>query len=157
MRKDRQSAVGARYSVAGKQLDQISDSLQMLLERKRQALRVSEFLARLANDPGLSDQEISSGRISITEWIHLTKYPLKKEMVYNYDKKRFEAENDKSTINFSLLLTLLLQKQGLNCTSEELMEHVLQGGSVDEFLQKNKRPITIGRSGRFFCKKIQKK
>lgn len=137
MRKDRQSVVRAsNYTIANKQLDQISDSLQMLLKRKRKALRVTEFLERLANDPGLSKQEFPSGRKSITEWIHITKYPLKKEMIYNYDKNRFESVSDKSTIDFSLLLTLLMQKQGIDCTSEELMDHVLKGGSIDEFLQK---------------------
>lgn len=135
MRRDRQNVVRAsEYAVAGKQLDQISDDLQKLLKRKRNALKVNEFLKRLASDPGL-DQGSSSDQRSLTEWIHLTRYPLKKEMIYNYDKKRFETTGEKSTINFSLLLTLLLQKQGIDCTSEELMEHVLRGGSIEEFLR----------------------
>lgn len=137
MKKDRQNLVEVSgYTIAGRQLDQISDSLQTILKRKQNALRVGEFLKRLAHDPGLDDKEPPSNRRSLTEWLHTTKYPIKKEMVYNYDKKRFESTNEKSTIDFSLMLTLLLQKQGMNCTSEDLVEHVLEGGSIDDFLAK---------------------
>ena len=115
---------------------ELSDSLQALLLRKQKALRVNEFLKRLAQDESLAEAGGEQDRPTMAEWLHRAEYPIKKEMVYDYTKRRYVSTHTKPTVNLAELVTLLLQKEGSRCTAEDLISHVLEGGSVDEFSKK---------------------
>ncbi|MFS0725631.1 hypothetical protein [Paenibacillus sp. 1P07SE] len=110
---------------------ELSDSLQALLLRKQKALRVNEFLKRLAQDESLAGS--GDDRPSMAEWLHMAEYPVKQEMVYDYAKRKYVSTHKRPKVNLAELVTLLLQKQGCSGTAEDLIEHVLAGGSVDEF------------------------
>jgi hypothetical protein len=122
------------YNIATEQIDQISDSFQVMMRRKQRTLKVREFLKRLAADPSLDNSQQLSTTRSIAEWLHKTEYPIKQEMVFDYSKKCFVPSENKPFIDLAELLTRLLHKQGMNCTFEDMMDHVMAGGSVDEFI-----------------------
>lgn len=112
---------------------ELSDSLQALLLRKQKALRVNEFLRRLAQDESLAKSANDQERPTMSEWLHRAEYPIKKEMVYDYTRRTYVSTNKKPNVNLAELVTLLLQKEGRNCTADDLINHVLEGGSLDEF------------------------
>ncbi|XEC96223.1 hypothetical protein AB6A23_06665 [Paenibacillus tarimensis] len=122
------------FKVASDQLDQISDVLQSELKRKQRALKVKEFLKCLAADPEFADLQPNPNSRSLSEWLYIAEYPIKQEMIYSYEKRRFESSNRRPVIDLAELLTMLLKKQGVNYTFEDLMDHVLAGGALADFL-----------------------
>ncbi|MNI56639.1 hypothetical protein D3C73_1116540 [compost metagenome] len=60
---------------------------------------------------------------------------MKQEFQYDYERQRFVPLEQKPVIDVALLLTLLFQEKGLNCTSDDLVKHVLSGGSIEQFIQ----------------------
>ncbi|RXZ83384.1 hypothetical protein EBB07_06105 [Paenibacillaceae bacterium] len=135
MNVDRKFMKMRTYSIANEQLDQISDSLQNLLRQKRQALRVREFMTCLAQDPALDYEKSSCGKRSITELLQLAEYPIKQELVYDYSKKRFVGSNQKPHVDMAELFSMLLRRLGVNATFEDFMDHMLNGGSINGFIQ----------------------
>ncbi|GBF76336.1 hypothetical protein PA598K_04798 [Paenibacillus sp. 598K] len=113
---------------------ELSDSLQALLLRKQRALRVNEFLKRLAQDESLVGD--AQERPSMAEWLHEAEYPIKQEMVYDYGSRKFIPTHNKPVINLAELVTLILEKQGSRYTAEDLIDHVLAGGTIDQFSKK---------------------
>ncbi|WP_028562424.1 hypothetical protein [Paenibacillus pinihumi] len=122
------------YHIATEQIDQISDSFQVMMRRKQRSLKVKEFLKRLAADPSLDNSGALSTTRSIAEWLHKTEYPIRQEMIFDYSKKRFVPSENKPLIDLADLMSRLLQKQGMDCTFEDMMDFVLSGGSIDEFM-----------------------
>lgn len=103
-------------------------------ERERKRKILIEFLSRLAADPSLKKEEPDSSH-TLTEMLYMTKYPIKKELQYDYSSNKFTSTEDKLVIDIALLLNLLFKEKGLNCTSDDLMRHVLEGVGFEQFLQ----------------------
>ncbi|CAM4280853.1 hypothetical protein [Paenibacillus tarimensis] len=101
---------------------------------------VNEFLQRLADDPAISsDGDRTAKTFTIAELLYETQYPLRKEYVYSYDQREYAPAPEKPVIDLALLLNLLFKEQGLSCTFEDLMKHVLDGGKLDDFLKEQQR------------------
>ncbi|MBJ6359780.1 hypothetical protein ACFOQM_00355 [Paenibacillus sp. GCM10012307] len=122
------------YNIATEQIDQISDSFQVMMRRKQRTLKVKEFLKRLSTDPSLDRNEAPTATNSISEWLNKTEYPIRQEMVFDYSKKRFVPSENKPRIDLADLMTRLLHKQGIECTFEDMMNFVLGGGTIEEFM-----------------------
>ncbi|WP_054939104.1 hypothetical protein [Paenibacillus ihuae] len=94
----------------------------------------NRFMSRLAEDPVLRSNTTGS-RYTLEEILQEARYPLKQEFRYDYGQQKHVPVEASHVIDVALLLTLLFQEKGLNCTSEDLMNHVLNGGSVEQFMQ----------------------
>lgn len=116
------------------QMEETSENLHAVIAKEQRKLRLKQFLKFLAEDETITG-ESESGQ-TLAELLFYTEYPLRKEFVYDYNKNRYVPSNKKPHIDLAELLTLLLKKSGLKAESEDLMDHVLQGGSVEEFIQK---------------------
>ena len=104
----------------------------MVNKNKREEF--SRFMERLAEDPVLLNQTTGS-RLSLAEILNEAKYPVKQEFQYDYGLEQFVPVEQKPSIDVAKLLNLLFQEKGLNCTSDDLMRHVLNGGSVEQFIE----------------------
>ncbi|MGF7046860.1 hypothetical protein J2T13_001362 [Paenibacillus sp. DS2015] len=90
-------------------------------EQKR--VRLKQFLKILSEDPYLLNQDGLEKLRSLSEIVILTGYKSRDGLV-----------------NMAELVSLLLKKMGIEAGSEDLMECVMEGGSVDNFMtQRNKR------------------
>ncbi len=107
---------------------------ERLVIQDNQREKFSQFMERLAKDPVLKNNRAGS-RYSLAEIMHEARYPLNQEFQYDHGCQEFIPVIQKPMIDVALLLTLLLQEKGLNCTSDDLMNHVLNGGSVEQFIQ----------------------
>lgn len=86
--------------------------------REDQRERWGQFIGHLADDPVLKSNR-SLSRYTLTEILQEARYPIEQIPV----------------IDIALLLTLLFQEKGLNCTSDDLVRHVLNGGSIEQFIE----------------------
>ncbi|MBD2846948.1 hypothetical protein IDH44_17255 [Paenibacillus sp. IB182496] len=113
-----------------------SDSLRFQQHRKRRACLIRTFLDRLSADPALRPSDAPSQGRSLAEWLELAKYPVPPVLRINHDARRYKVTPShlESGIDVSVLLTLLLRQQRINRTADDLMRHVLEGGSVASFL-----------------------
>jgi len=87
------------------------------LEQKQ--LRLKQFLKMLSEDPSLLHQDgaMQSQSRSLSELLLISGYPSRNE-----------------SIDMAELVSLLLKRLGMEAGSEEMMEHVMNGGTVDEFI-----------------------
>lgn len=85
------------------------------MEQKQ--LRLKQFLKKLSEDPSLSNQERQEDSRSLAEILMLTGYTPRNEPV-----------------DMAELVSLLLKKVGHEACSKGMMEHVMNGGTVDEFM-----------------------
>jgi len=89
------------------------------VEQKR--IRLKRFLNILSEDPSLLNKvELEESR-SLTDLLMLTGYTPRNEHV-----------------DLAELVSLLLKKMGHHACSEDMMEHVMNGGTVDEFMNLSK-------------------
>lgn len=102
--------------------------------RENQREKFNQFMGRLAEDPVLRNAATAS-RLSLAEILNEAKYPVNQEFQKDYGLQQFVPMEPKPAIDAALLLTLLFQEKGLNCTSDDLVRHVLDGGSVEQFMQ----------------------
>ncbi|MCU6707962.1 hypothetical protein M6D81_04480 [Paenibacillus sp. J5C_2022] len=87
------------------------------LEQKQ--IRLKQFLQRISEDESLCQKKsiIDESR-SMTELLLMSGYGPWNE-----------------SIDLARLITLLLEKRGMKGCSEAMMEHILNGGTIDGFLQ----------------------
>lgn len=89
------------------------------VEQKR--VRLKQFLKILSKDPSLLNQEKQEDSRSLAEILMFTGYTPRNEHV-----------------DMAELVSLLLKKVGHEACSEDMMEHVMNGGTVDEFMNISK-------------------
>lgn len=89
------------------------------VEQKR--VRLKQFLEILSEDPSLKNQERQEDSRSLAELLMVTGYTVRNEPV-----------------DMAELISLLLKKVGHEACSEDMMEHVMNGGTVDEFMNISK-------------------
>ncbi|WP_029192465.1 hypothetical protein [Paenibacillus harenae] len=89
------------------------------VEQKR--VRLKQFLKILSEDPSLLNQERQAGSRSLAELLMFTGYTPRNEPV-----------------DMAELVSLLLKKVGHEACSEDIMQHVMNGGTVDEFMNSSK-------------------
>lgn len=85
------------------------------VEQKR--VRLKQFLKILSEDPSLMNQERQEDSRSLAELLMVTGYTPRNKPV-----------------DMAELVSLLLKKVGHEACSEDMMEHVMNGGTVDEFM-----------------------
>ncbi|KRE44896.1 hypothetical protein [Paenibacillus sp. Soil522] len=89
------------------------------VEQKR--IRLKRFLNILSEDPSLLNQAEQVESRSLADLLMLTGYTPQNEHV-----------------DMAELVSLLLKKIGHHACSEDMMEHVMNGGTVDEFMNISK-------------------
>lgn len=89
------------------------------VEQKR--IRLKQFLNILSEDPSLLNQEKLEESRPLGDLLMLTGYTPRNEHV-----------------DMAELVSLLLKKVGHHACSEDMMEHVMNGGTVDEFMNISK-------------------
>ncbi|TJY43461.1 hypothetical protein E5161_06150 [Cohnella pontilimi] len=85
------------------------------LEQKQ--ARLKQFLYRLSEDPSLSK---SAG---LTDW-----RPLSELLLITGYQSRNES------VDMAELVSLMLKKKGLEEGSEDMMDYIVKGGTVDDFM-----------------------
>ncbi|MDQ8737006.1 hypothetical protein [Paenibacillus sp. LHD-38] len=88
---------------------------------KQKRVRLKQFLKILSEDPSLMNQERQEDSRSLAELLMVTGYTPRNEPV-----------------DMAELVSLLLKKVGHEACSEDMMEHVMNGGTVDEFMNISK-------------------
>lgn len=93
---------------------------------EQRQVRLKQFLKILSEDPSLSHQ-VEQGKLrSLSELLMVSGY-------WPCDKP----------INMSNVVSLSLKKLGLEAGSEELIEYVINGGTVENFIETEKQgPFT---------------
>lgn len=91
-------------------------------DSNQKKIKLKRFLAKLSEDPALLNQDDVVESRSLSEYLILTGYRPKD-----------------GPINMAELVSLLLQKMGLEADSEDLIESVMKGGSVDHFMNTRKQ------------------
>lgn len=89
------------------------------VEQKR--VRLKRFLNILSEDPSILNKEELEESRSLADLLMLTGYTPRNEH-----------------IDMAELVSLLLKKMGHHACSEDMMEHVMNGGTVDEFMNISK-------------------
>lgn len=88
------------------------------MNQEQKRLRLKQFLKRLSEDPSLADQNMPKHWGSLAELLVLTGYNPRNE-----------------PINMAELISLLLKRNEIEAGSEDMMQHVLNGGTVDDFMK----------------------
>jgi hypothetical protein len=124
----------SRFSEANENRTKVATDRRKKPGAKQRNAKINDFLRHLAQDPALSNPPVPGYARQLFEWLRITEYPIKQELVYDYHVRRFVPSSNKPTIDLAELMNMLLRKRGLDCTFEDLVDHVLSGGSIDEFL-----------------------
>ncbi|WP_438349484.1 hypothetical protein ACP8HI_02010 [Paenibacillus sp. FA6] len=85
--------------------------------RNQKKIKLKRFLEKLSEDPTLLNQDNVVESRSLSEYLILTGYRPKD-----------------GPIDMAELVSLLLKRIGLQADSEDLMESVMKGGSIDHFM-----------------------
>ncbi|MGO4540706.1 hypothetical protein [Paenibacillus sp. 2TAB19] len=88
------------------------------LNQEQKRLRLKQFLKRLSDDPSIANQNMTRYGGSLAELLVLTGYNPKDEL-----------------IDMAELVSLLLKKNEIEAGSEDMMQHVINGGTVDDFMK----------------------
>jgi hypothetical protein len=95
--------------------------------REQKQARLRQFLKILSEDPSLINRD--GGRLedswSLSELLMFTGYSPRNEPV-----------------DVAELVSLLLKKLGLECGSEDMMDYVMNGGTVDDFMSVGRQEST---------------
>lgn len=89
------------------------------IEQKR--VRLKRFLKILSEDPSLLNKEELEETKSLTDLLMLSGYTPRN-----------------AHVDMAELVSLLLKKMGHKSCSDDMMEHVMNGGTVDEFMNISK-------------------
>ncbi|CDN43825.1 MULTISPECIES: hypothetical protein [unclassified Paenibacillus] len=130
----RKLSLVTEYEGLNEQIQRTRESLQAFMEMEQKKLKLRQFLQVLAEDESLGSANQAD---SLAELLYVTEYPLRREFVFDYKKNRYVPGSQKPRIDLAELLTLLLDKKGIDKSFEDLMEHILRGGSLDDFLEGN--------------------
>jgi hypothetical protein len=93
------------------------------LEQKQ--VRLKQFLKILSEDPSLLNQDELEESRSLSELLMFTGYLPRNEAV-----------------DMAELVSLLLKKIGLEAGSEDMMEYIMNGGTVDDFMNTGRQEAT---------------
>jgi phage I-like protein len=93
---------------------------------EQKKIRLKKFLQKLSEDPSLSNQDELVELRSLTDILILTGYHPKAE-----------------TVDMAELLSQLLRKSGIEANSEDMMESVMQGRSIDNFMKTGKKDAEL--------------
>ncbi|MDQ0116101.1 hypothetical protein [Paenibacillus harenae] len=88
------------------------------LNQEQKQLRLKQFLKRLSEDPSMANQNMARYWGSLAELLVLTGYNPRNE-----------------PIDMAELVSLLLKRNEIEACSEDMMQHVLNGGTVDDFMK----------------------
>ncbi len=93
--------------------------------REQKQVRLKQFLKILSEDPSLLDQDGLEETRSLSELLMFTGYLPRNEPV-----------------NMAELVSQLLKKLGLEAGSEDMMEYIMNGGTVDDFMNTGRQEAT---------------
>lgn len=85
--------------------------------REQKRVKLKQFLEILSEDPTLMNQDGQKELRSLSEIIMISGYRPWHEPV-----------------DMARVLSLLLRKSGLSASSEDMMEYMMNGGTVEEFM-----------------------
>lgn len=88
------------------------------LNQEQKRLRLKQFLKRLSEDPSIANQNMSRHWGSLAELLVFSGYNPRNEL-----------------IDMAKLVSLLLKRNEIEACSEDMMQHVLNGGTVDDFMK----------------------
>ena len=125
------ASMAEEYNELSLHMEETRRHLQALKSQEQKKLKLRQFLHHLAGDESL--ETIETG--TLADLLYYTEYPLCKEMVFDYRTNHYVPSSQKPSIDLAELLTLALRKQGIDKSFDELMDHILQGGCLEEFLR----------------------
>lgn len=85
--------------------------------QEQKQVRLKQFLKVLSEDPSLLNQDELEESRSLTDLLMFTGYLPRNE-----------------TVDMAVLVSRLLKKLGLEACSEDMMEYIMNGGTVDDFM-----------------------
>ncbi|TVY01261.1 hypothetical protein [Cohnella terricola] len=86
--------------------------------RERKQARLKQFLKMLSKDPGLLNPDERMESSSLSDFMKYADYRPRNE-----------------PIDVAELVSLLLKKKGFEAGSEDMMEYIVNGGTVDDFMK----------------------
>lgn len=129
------------------QMDRLSNGIQALVAKERRRATVNQFLRHLAAKPALSSDD--EGETStLAQLLQHTKYPIKKELEYDYISDSFVPSEKKPVIDMAVVLNSLFKKNGWDCTYEDMMRFILEGGDYRQFQQQAEINKGLARTAR---------
>jgi hypothetical protein len=93
--------------------------------QEQKQTRLKQFLKILSEDPSLLNQDGLEETRSLSEFLMFTGYLPRNEPV-----------------DLAKLVSLLLRKKGLEAGSEDMMDHIMSGGTVDDFMNTGRSAAT---------------
>lgn len=87
------------------------------LDREQKRVRLKQFLKIISEDPFLLSQDGQKEMRPLSELLIVSGY-----------------RSSDETVDMSKLLSLLLRKMGLTSRSEDMMEYMMNGGKVEDFM-----------------------
>lgn len=93
--------------------------------QEQKQVRLKQFLKVLSEDPSLLNQDGLEETRPLSELLMFTGYSPRNE-----------------SINMAELVSLLLRKKGLEAGSEDMMDHIMNGGTVDDFMNAGRSAAT---------------
>jgi hypothetical protein len=93
--------------------------------QEQKQVRLKQFLKILSEDPSLLNQDELEESRSLSELLMLTGY-----LPWN------------EPVDMAELVSLLLKKMGLEAGSEDMMEYIMNGGTVDDFMNTGRQEAT---------------
>ncbi|CAM3557751.1 hypothetical protein [Marinicrinis lubricantis] len=101
-------------------------------DMKRQFFKT--FLIRLGEDPAMSEKNKKPVR-PLAEWIMKTGYSM--EQCFEFDQQSGELlPQQRPQIDMAKLLNLCFKQHNMDCTADDLMLHIIQGGTLQSFLDR---------------------
>lgn len=85
--------------------------------QEQKQVKLKQFLKKLSEDPSLLDQDELNEWRSLSDILSISGYQPRNE-----------------PLDMAKLLSQLLRKMGYKSSSEDMMEFVMDGGTVDEFM-----------------------
>lgn len=85
--------------------------------QEQKQVKLKRFLKMLSEDPNLINQEGIKKSRTLSELLMFTGY---------------QPSNE--TVDMAALVSMLLKKLGLEAGTEDMMDHIINGGTVDDFM-----------------------
>lgn len=93
--------------------------------QNQKQIRLKQFLKILSGDPSLLTQDRLEEARSLSELLMFTGYSPRNVPV-----------------DMAELVSLVLKKKGLEASCEDMMEHIMNGGTVDDFINNGRPTVT---------------
>ncbi|EXX87538.1 hypothetical protein BG53_01950 [Paenibacillus darwinianus] len=147
MAKLEQAGMSQELRNVNVQMDRLSKGIQALVAKERRRTTVNQFLHQLAAKPALSDDNLGETR-TLAQLLHHTKYPVRKELAYDYISETFVPSERKPVIDLAAVLNSLFKKNGWNCSYEDMMRFMLEGGDYRQFQEQAENNKGLVRAAR---------